>query len=184
MEMPLVVVSGLPRSGTSLMMSALEAGGLPLIQDAARPADPHNPRGYFEDQRVRDLATEATWLAGQAGKGVKILSHLLVAIPPEVRARVIVMRRPLEQVLASQNAMLGQSGTPPELAELIARDFAATLRWLRVQPHLTALEVSYLELVEEPERAFRRVADFLGGSWDVAAMAAVVDRRLHRQRGS
>ena len=49
----ITVVSGLPRSGTSLMMQMLSAGGLPALTDDLREADESNPRGYFEFEPVK-----------------------------------------------------------------------------------------------------------------------------------
>jgi hypothetical protein len=164
------------------MMAALAAGGLPLLVDQRRPADAHNPRGYFEDARVLELAQNSDWLRGQQGKGVKILSHLLRHIPPDVPTRVLFMRRPLPQVLASQNAMLGEASAPPEVAQLMARDLAATLLWAEQQNHLCCLEVPYLELLQDPQAQFARVLDFLQLPLDLAAMVATVDPTLHRQR--
>jgi hypothetical protein len=179
----LVVVSGLPRSGTSLMMAALAAGGLPILTDQERPADAHNPRGYFEDSRVLTLPQHPEWLHGQEGRGVKILSHLLHRIPSTVKARVLFMRRPLRQVLASQSQMLGHADTPEEVASLIARDLAQTLLWLEGQSHLSVLEVSYTAVLQDPVGQFARIIEFLGLPLDAAAMAATVDPALHRQKG-
>jgi hypothetical protein len=165
------------------MMAALAAGGLPLICDQQRQADTHNPRGYFEDSRVLALNRDAGWLHGREGHGIKILSHLLRQIPCTVKARILFMRRPLSQVLASQNAMLGQESTPGDLADLIQRDLAQTLSWLEQQPHLQVLQVGYLKLLDNPRTEFARVLDFLRLELDLPAMVATVDRALHRQKG-
>lgn len=165
------------------MMAALAAGGLPLLADGRRAADAHNPRGYFEDQRVLTLAQGADWLLGQEGKGVKILSHLLPQIPTSMPARVLFMRRPLPQVLASQAAMLGQAETPGEVAALVARDLAQTLLWLEKADHLSYLEVSYPAVLGDPRGEFARVIRFLEQPLNLDAMVATVDPDLHRQRG-
>ncbi len=164
------------------MMSALEAGGLPLVYDQTRAPDVHNPNGYFEDPRVLELERDASWLSGLEGHGVKILSHLLPAIPPTVPAKVLLMRRPLPQIMASQDVMLGQPSAPPGMGQLIAKDFARKLAWLEEQPHLEHLEVSYPELVAQPLASFARVQSFLDLPLDVEAMAATVNPALHRQR--
>lgn len=183
MSAPLIVVSGLPRSGTSLMMGALAAGGLPLVSDGARVADSHNPKGYFEDRRVLTLAEDAEWLGGHLGQAVKILSHLLRAIPTSLPVKVIFMRRPLPQVLASQSAMLGKpGGEDAALTSLIARDLAQTLEWLGEQPRMATLQISYPQLSHSPREEFHKVVDFLGMPLDVDAMVATVDPSLHRQK--
>ena len=183
MRAPLIVVSGLPRSGTSLMMGALAAGGLPVVSDGARAADSHNPKGYFEDRRVLTLVEDAEWLRDHQGQGVKILSHLLRAIPSSLPVKVIFMRRPLPQVLASQSAMLGKAGGEDSaLASLIARDLTQTLEWLDEQPRMATLQVSYPQVLQSPRDEFQRVVDFLDIPLDVEAMMATVDPALHRQK--
>lgn len=184
MNAALVVVSGLPRSGTSLMMGALAAGGLPLVSDGARAADSHNPKGYFEDRRVLTLADDARWLGNHLGQGVKILSHLLRAIPSSLPVKVIFMRRPLPQVLASQSAMLGEAGAEDSaLTALMARDLAQTLEWLGEQPRMATLQISYPQVLRCAREEFQRVIDFLEMPLDVEAMVATVDPSLHRQKG-
>ena len=180
-DRPLIVVSGLPRSGTSMMMKALAAGGLPVVRDEHRPADEHNPGGYFEDQRVAYLASEASWLQQHRGSAVKILSHLLPAIPVDLKAKVLLMRRPLVEVVASQNAMLGCQGGG-DWDTLLRRELGRTLTWLQEQTHLEVLELQYTDLVRSPGEPMSQVRDFLERDLDVEAMTAVVDPALHRQR--
>ncbi|HNY87520.1 MAG TPA: hypothetical protein PKN23_13545, partial [Candidatus Hydrogenedentes bacterium] len=108
----IVVVSGLPRSGTSMMMRMLAAGGMPLFTDGVRAADSDNPLGYFEHEAVKRLREDASWVPGAAGKAVKVVSALLPALPEGFQYRVILMRRPLEEVLASQRRMFGRRGAP------------------------------------------------------------------------
>jgi hypothetical protein len=103
----IVVVSGLPRSGTSMMMQMLEAGGLPILTDGERVADADNPRGYYEYAPAKRLMTDRTWLPAADGKAVKIVAQLLPYLPPAPhRFRVIFMKRDLGEVLASQQVML------------------------------------------------------------------------------
>lgn len=182
MSLSLVVVSGLPRSGTSLMMGALAAGGLPVVSDGKREADRHNPRGYFEDRRVLKLAQDARWLQNCGGKALKILSHQLPYLPPELPAKVLFMRRPINQIMASQSAMLGETGHDPALANLFGRDLVKTLEWLGTQPNLATLEVSYPLVLAQPREEFTRVVEFLGESLNLDAMTASVDPSLHRQK--
>ncbi len=183
MTSPLTVVSGLPRSGTSLMMNALAAGGHPTWHDDCRPADLHNPKGYYEDQRVSSLATDADWLREHDGQAVKITSHLLAFIPEDLSSKVLFMRRPLPEIVASQNAMLGRAESG-DWETLLRRELGRTLAWLQDKPHLKVLEVSYPELLEKPQQQMERVAAFLERDLDVKAMAAAVDPALYRQRSS
>jgi hypothetical protein len=186
---PVVVVSGLPRSGTSMLMKMLDAGGLPVMTDGRRVADEDNPRGYFEVERVKglDRETDRRWLAEARGKGVKIISHLLRFLPADLNYRVVFVRRDIEEVLASQKKMLTRRGKtddiPPErMRELFEKDVAQALSLLGGSPRFEVLEVRYPDVLGRPLEEARRIADFVGRRLDVEAMAEVVDPQLHRNR--
>src|SRR3990167_393038 len=98
----IVIVSGLPRSGTSLMMQMLRAGGMSLLIDDQRPADADNPHGYWEYEPVKRLQHDNSWLPQAEGKAVKVVSALLQYLPPRHTYKIIVMHRPMQEVLASQ----------------------------------------------------------------------------------
>src|SRR5919108_5001430 len=121
---PIIVVSGLPRSGTSMAMKMLHAGGLEVVTDGLREADDSNPKGYFELEAVKELDKDGdtAWLRDARGKAVKIISFLLTFLPDEHDYRVVFMQRDLHEVLASQNKMLLQRserpGTPDEDAQM------------------------------------------------------------------
>ena len=191
MTAPLIIVSGLPRSGTSMMMRMLEAGGLTIVNDEQRTADEDNPRGYFEDARVKKLKDDNSWLAAPdlAGQAVKIISLLLYNIPPGVQAKVIFMDRRMEEVLSSQKKMLlrqNQSldGIPDEMMAHKFRMHLAALRdWLEENKDLKCLRVSYHDAVAKPDICAARVAEFLEGvELDQEAMIAAVDPALYRNR--
>ena len=191
---PVTIVSGLPRSGTSLMMQALAAGGLPPLTDATRAADPRNPRGYLELEAVKRLKTDRAWLPQARGKAVKII-HLLL---PELGAasaegdyefRVLMMRRPIAEVVASQRAMLARQGKASasvpdaQLEKLFLDQLTRVERWLADRPQaFRVLTVHYPELVADPAGTAAAVNAFLGGGLDEAAMAAAVDPALYRER--
>ncbi len=109
---PITIVSGLPRSGTSMMMKMLAAGGMEIFTDHRRAPDADNPKGYFECDRVKDLAADASWLEAARGRAIKIVSHLLPHVPDELACEIIFMRRDPREILASQNTMLARSGRP------------------------------------------------------------------------
>ena len=184
---PIVVVSGLPRSGTSMMMRMLEAGGLPIYQDGLRHADADNPRGYYEAERVKDLAQDASWLALAAGHAIKIISSLLTYLPPDLRYKIIFMRREMPEILASQQKMLERSGHPqgPVSDGVMSAKFSIHLRKISKfleQSGIEVLDVKYAEVVADAARQASRVNAFLGGSLDEAKMMLVVDNALYRQR--
>jgi len=171
-----------------MMMQMLAAGGLPVLTDDRRPPDENNPRGYYEYEPVKALAGNVEWLAHTRGKAVKIVSALLCHLPEGFDHRVIFMRRPMEEVLASQRTMLARLGhkASPEddarLGRLFARHLTEVDELLRRRPSVELLDVDYSQAVDTPRRVAERVNAFLGGGLDTARMAAAVAPDLHRQR--
>jgi hypothetical protein len=185
----LTVVSGLPRSGTSLMMKMLEAGGMPVLVDNLREADVDNPRGYYEFEPVKALKKDSSWVAPSLGKAVKMVYLLLYDLPPGVEYRVLFMRRHIEEILASQQSMLDRLGkTSPLDDEKMAALFRKQLEkfgiWVKDHPTFRVLDVSYNDLVSDPAPRAAEISDFLGGGLDVEAMAGVVESGLYRNRAT
>ena len=189
---PIVVVSGLPRSGTSMMMQMLQAGGLEILTDTVRTADASNPKGYLELEAVKDLdkGPPPAWLAQARGKAVKIVSSLVTWLPETCNYQVIFMRRNLDEVIASQNKMLIDRGTPPDHSQdqqvraLYERHVEDTLRFLRARRSVSTLVVDYAEALSSPRETADRIVGFLGRSLDTERMAAAADPALHRNRRS
>jgi hypothetical protein len=188
---PVVVVSGLPRSGTSMAMKMLHAGGLDVVTDGLRQADESNPKGYFELEAVKELDKNGStaWLKDARGKGVKIISFLLTFLPEEHDYRVIFMERDLHEVLASQNKMLVQRaetpGTPEDDAQMLAhyqKHLTKVHRFLGSRKCFSVLRVGYRSALERPRQEAERINEFLGGGLDVARMAEVGDPALYRNR--
>jgi len=184
----IVIVSGLPRSGTSLMMQMLKAGGMPLLVDDQRPADADNPNGYWEYEPVKHLQQDNTWMPQAEGKAVKVVSALLQYLPRHHTYKIIFMHRPMQEVLASQAVMLQRRGTQggkaddQTLATVFGQHLDHTERWLAMQTHMTVLSVNYHDTLASPIDTATRVADFIALPLLVEAMAHAVDPRLHRQR--
>lgn len=183
----IVIVSGLPRSGTSAMMQMLAAGGMPVLTDARRQPDPDNPAGYLELEAVKALARDASFLDDAAGKAVKIVHALLTHLPPDRNYRVIFMRRDLEEILMSQRKMLdrhGRSGaalTGAQLKAIYATQVEQALRWLGDRAdRIRTMEVDYGAMTSQPQATARVVNAFLGGKLDEHAMASAVNPLLHR----
>jgi len=186
---PVVVVSGLPRSGTSMLMKMLEAGGVEIVQDGVRTADEDNPKGYYEHERVKNLGeeTDRAWLRVARGKAIKIISHLLRQLPRDLNYKVLLVRRDIREVLASQAKMLDRRGEPntaddEQLAELLEGDIWRAGYLLKNASHFEFLEVAYTSVLADARAEARRIAGFLGGGLDVERMAGVVDRQLYRNR--
>lgn len=183
------VVSGLPRSGTSLMMQMLHAGGLPVLADQQRVADENNPRGYFEYEPVKRLRSDRSWLPLARGRAVKIIHLLLhdLLLDGSMRYRIIFMQRPLSEVLASQQAMLQREGRAGADPAVLRRAFEGQLAqlhaWLSAQPDVRVLHVDYHRVLAEPLAVADALCGFLAIELDRNAMAGAVDPALHRQRG-
>ncbi len=187
---PVVVVSGLPRSGTSMMMKMLEAGGLPIMTDNERAADIDNPKGYFEYERVKDLEkeTDKSYIREARGKVLKVISFLIKDLPDDNDYRVIFMRRELDEVLASQNKMIERLGSSDSSAaeeamkEAYRNDIVRTRLLCKNRPNFELIEVHYKGTIEDPLATARSVNAFVGGHLDEAAMRAAVDSNLYRNR--
>jgi hypothetical protein len=187
---PIVVVSGLPRSGTSMAMGMLEAGGLPIVTDGLRAADASNPKGYYEFERVKELDKpgDQAWLADARGKAVKIISFLLTHLPESYDYQVVFMQRDLGEVMASQNKMLASRGEAAgaddtRMHALYEEHLAQVERFMGNRPCFSTLKVPYAQVVENPRAEAARINAFLGGRLDEARMAEVADRTLYRNRG-
>lgn len=186
---PVVVVSGLPRSGTSMAMKMLEAAGLPIVSDGLRKPDEDNPKGYFELERVKDLAQESdwSWLLGARGKAIKVISYLLKELPPTHNYKVVFMRRDLREVLASQAKMLQRRGEAHDtddqrMMELFENDLWRVGYLLKHNPQFDTLEIDYRAVLEDPAGQACRISEFLGGGHDIQKMVAAVDPGLYRNR--
>ena len=187
---PIVIVSGLPRSGTSMLMRMLEAGGMPIMTDELREADVDNPKGYFEYERVKDLEkeTDKSYLREGRGKVLKVISFLIKDLPDDNDYRVIFMRRDLGEVLASQNKMIDRLGSEDTAAadeamkEAYRNDIVRTRLMCKKRPNFELIEVHYKATVEDSAGTAHKVNAFLGGRLDEAAMRAAVDASLYRNR--
>lgn len=184
----ITIVSGLPRSGTSMMMKMLEAGGMPVLTDHLRAADADNPQGYYEFERVKQIAHDQSWLPEARGKAVKIISELLKHLPPDYDYKVIFMQRQIEETLASQRQMLIRRGETANraddkrLAELFRRHLVWLDSRLKKQANTDLVYVDYGAVIANPAEQARKINQFLHHRLDVEAMAGMVDPALYRQR--
>ena len=182
------VVSGLPRSGTSMMMRMLEAGGTEVLTDGMRRADEDNPKGYYEFERVKQLEHDKSWLKDTRGKAVKIIAALLKHLPPDYTYKVIFMHRRLEETLTSQKQMLVRRGEPSEavsddrMAKLFQQHLRRVDAWLAEQPNIEVFYVNYNQILQRPLEHAQRINGFLGNTLNTEDMASAVDRTLYRQR--
>jgi len=184
----IIVVSGIPRSGTSMMMRILEAGGLDVVTDNIRKADLNNPKGYYETEKTKKLKTDSIWIKDYKGKVIKIISQLIYNLPVEYYYKIIFMKRNMDEIIASQSAMIKNLGSKdPEIPkETLAARFNEHLErvgsWLIDQKNMEVLYISYNEMVANPKGHIPSVNRFLGGCLDEAEMAGAVEAALYRQR--
>jgi hypothetical protein len=189
-KQPVIVVSGLPRSGTSMMMKMLAEGGLPVITDEIRRPDDDNPNGYFELEIVRQLKDgNFAWLKEMNGKGVKVISALLEYLPQEYHYKIIFMERDSRETLASQKKMLDHRGqvsklSDEEMEQQFQAHLAAMKPWLVRQPNMEVLYVNYNALIAEPVFFCEKIASFLNIPLDQSRMLTVPDTQLYRNRAA
>jgi len=182
------IVSGLPRSGTSMMMRMLEAGGIQVLADNIRAADEDNPKGYYEFERVKRIEHDQSWLEDARGKAVKMISALLKHLPQGYTYKVIFMRRKMDEILDSQRQMLIRRGGSTDaagdekMAELFRQHLKQVEAWTDGQPNIEAIYVGYNEILESPVEQAKRINQFLGNTLNVENMVGVVDQMLYRQR--
>ena len=189
---PVVLVSGLPRSGTSMLMQMLEKGGMPIVTDKTRTPDEDNPRGYHEFERIKELDTtrNKSWLQNYRGQVIKTISFLLQDLPLNLNYQVLFMRRNLDEVLRSQNKMLERNGTAGTGVsdEKMRLNYELHLKKVYYRlgrtPNFQVLYLDYPAIIEDPLREARRISAFLGRHLDVEAMAGAVEAGLYRNRQS
>ena len=187
----ITIVSGLPRTGTSMMMQMLEKGGLDIFTDKERTADDNNPKGYYEHEAVKTLPSNKNWLLEANGKVVKVIANLLPHLPSRFRYRILFMERDLHEVVASQRKMLGRMGkqTKEEVYPLgLVQEFERTLQkvkaWAARQSNVEILYVQHRDVITNPFEQALYINDFLGYEVLPELMAGVVDGKLYRERVS
>jgi len=185
----LILVSGLPRSGTSLMMNMLQAGGVPIQTDNLKKANPDNPAGYFEMERVKKIPEgDTAWLSKHHGKAIKIVSPLIPYLPDDLEYKVIFMQRDLDEILASQKLMLTRRNTGTEeengakIKLIFQKNLVSVLAYMDKMPNFSYLICEYSSIVKDPLPAINLIEEFLEIKLAKDDMAKRVDPGLYRQR--
>lgn len=193
MERPkdfVTIVSGLPRSGTSMMMRILDAGGIEPVQDKRRTANEDNPLGYYEDDRVKALAVDKSWVADVQGQAIKVIYKLVYELPQGIPYRIVFMQREIAEVVRSQEKMLERDGLDPgrEQRDLIENLFQSEIvafrNWVGVQQNMKMYVADYANVIADPREQMSQISSFLDGGLDVDAMSAVVNPDLYRNRAT
>ena len=188
-EKYIAIVSGLPRSGTSMMMKMLDAGGMEIISDGERKADEDNPRGYYEFEKVKKLQENASWLDFANKKAVKIIFNFLYNLPEDKYYKVIFMQRNLDEIIASQNKMLKRRGESSEvsdvqLKQLFEQEIKKIKRWLSTQKNFDVLYLAYDRIIGDPVGSAHKVNAFLDKRLNEDKMVNVVDKSLYRNKSA
>lgn len=184
----IVVVSGLPRSGTSMMMQILEKGGITPLTDYERQADNNNPHGYYEYEPVKKLALDATWMAEAEGKSIKVIAQLLPYLPAKHSYKIVLMDREISEVLISQQRMLGKTreeairNYPFKMAQTFFNQIEKIHQWVDKQPNVELLIVKYQDAIDSPDDTVNRVANFLDREMDTSEMLKAIDKKLYRNQ--
>jgi len=179
-----IIVSGLPRSGTSMMMQMLTAGGLTPLTDNVRKSDENNPKGYFEYEKTKSLHKNNDWLDEAEGKVLKVVAPLLKHLPANYRYKVIFMTRDLDEVLASQDKMLRRSGAQPQegVRASYQRELQKLDERMAAEPGFEVCKIAYADVIDSPENAAKVIEKFIGQKMNVAAMKDQVEAKLYRNR--
>lgn len=185
---PIVIVTGFPRSGTSMMMAMLQAGGLELYTDGKREADKDNPKGFFEHEVVKEMPVKADWLESCKGKAVKVISSLLRYLPGEHQYKLIWIKRPLTEVIVSQEIMKGREKAeimrnfPFQMALELQQEEERLANWAKRQPNISSQVVEYYDCLKDASEVIHEVSAFLGIDLEASAAQAAVDDKLHRNK--
>jgi predicted AlkP superfamily phosphohydrolase/phosphomutase/tetratricopeptide (TPR) repeat protein len=178
------IVSGLPRSGTSMLMQMLQAGGMPIQHDSLREDDINNPKGYFEDDRVKRLQQDHSWLEEADGKVLKVVAPLLRFLPPRFAYKIVFIRRNMHEVLTSQQKMLGRDEKtfPMGIADAFQKQVARAEEWINTSAHAEVLYLEHADVISNPAASAVQIAAFFGTPLAVDKMSAAVDANLYRNR--
>lgn len=185
--MSIIIVSGLPRSGTSMMMKMLEAGGVGIATDNIRKADEDNPKGYYELEDVKRIKEDVSWLKDVQGKAVKMVSMLLYELPSIYNYKIIFMRRGISETLASQRKMLERKGeknipVDDEMRRLYDKHLKEVDDWLDRQANISVLYLDYGDVLDAPHKTADKVCEFLNITLDTEKMVQTVDKSLYRNK--
>lgn len=177
MNNEIIVVSGLPRSGTSLMMQILSAGEIPILTDFERNPDDNNPKGYYEFKKVKNIAVDSSWIKNAIGKAVKIVSPFLRYLPKDYKYKIIFMERDLVEVIASQEKMTGEK-SGKDLIEAFKNHLLDIKMWLKRQKNIEVIFINYRQLVNNPLLELEKIGLFLNFSFPFEKLSKVIDKNL------
>lgn len=180
----IVIVSGLPRSGTSLMMQMLNKGGIEVLTDKKREADHSNPKGYFEYQPVMSINKDNSWLVKAKNKSVKVVAPLLKHLDSKYRYKVVFMNRDLNEVVKSQQIMIGRNPDvlPLKLLDAFNKQLKNVEIWKNKEPGVELIYVNYKDVLNDAESIADKIETFIGQDLDKNQMIKCIDKTLYRNK--
>jgi len=184
----IIVVTGLPRSGTSLMMQILQSMGIKLFIDKHRAPDQSNPKGYFEHELVKTIERNNFWIKDAKGKAIKIVSPLLMYLPVNINYKIIFMNRLLDEIIQSQERMLSERGKENNtinsevLKQIFIKDLNLSRKWIAKQSQSKYLEISHSKLLENPKPELEKIKTFLDIPIDLRSTIKVIDKKLYQAK--
>jgi tetratricopeptide (TPR) repeat protein len=184
MEKEVIIVSGLPRSGTSMMMQMLEAGGVDIFTDEIRQPDENNPKGYLEYEKAKALSKDNAWVADAKGKAVKVIAQLLRFLPANLKYKIIFMQRDMKEVIFSQQKMIGKKTDvfPVAIAQVYEKEIAWVMEWAAKEPNVDLITIDYAEAIRNPVSAVKNLSQFLNMHLFEDEMIEVIDPSLYRNK--
>ena len=183
----ITIVTGIPRSGTSLIMQMLQKGGMEILTDNVREADESNPKGYFEYEKVKSLQTDSSWLLDGDGKAVKIIAQLLKYLLLQFEYKVIFIERNMEEILLSQQKMLKKMGQKTQsqntiLSNIFKKQIEDSKTWLETKTNISTLYIKHTDSIFHAQETANQINEFLGLNLNEKEMTRAVDKTLYRQR--
>jgi predicted AlkP superfamily phosphohydrolase/phosphomutase/tetratricopeptide (TPR) repeat protein len=185
MKGQITIVSGLPRSGTSMMMQILQAGGVELLIDNARLADNNNPKGYYEYEKVKSLTKDNSWVINANGKAIKVIAQLLFYLPQDINYKIIFMQRNLEEIMLSQQKMLSKKDATiysPVIADVFKKELERVRIWAEKEPHIEILYLNYKDFINNATTEIKKIIEFLPYNLNENNMLAAIDKTLYRNQ--
>ena len=188
MSKRVIVISGLPRSGTSMMMQMLEAGGIEIGTDNRRKPDIHNPKGYYEIEKIKDLKNDSAWIQNMCGKAIKVISHLLYYLPLTLQYSIIFMQRDMQEILISQRKMLNRLGrdngtvNDGSLAKKFETHLQKVNQWMKNQKNIDFLYINYNTLLVNSSPSIENIQKFLCRPVALDRMESIINLDLYRNR--
>ncbi len=183
----LIVVSGIPRSGTSLLMQILQAGGMEVLADKKREPDRNNPKGYLEYEAVKRLAKDNSCLRNQTGKAVKVISHLLKHLPDGHKCyKIIFINRDMNEIIKSQRRMLkkDEKKYSKPLIKAFLKELKEVKKWVEKDPNKQLLNLDFRDVIKHPLREIEKIIRFIDAPLDKEKMKDAVDPSLYRTKVS